>query len=583
MYIRDMTPQGPTITPRLPSYGIYNNILLGDKRRGVEPAAVSPMGKLTMTSDDNVFTLLEGVSPAMFLPMDQRSNLRTNQESMEAEEKVDNDFAQDWREMDRLLDEILDPGWSWDIHPLDPTYRTANLPTKAFHAPKEQHIVRDYLYRYQLWNMADYKWWLTELQDNITRFRLKNSSIETKPIGMTLLLDDTSDSKRTMIRPRDHVVLRDKVAMRMMVPREDYIMRHKREGYKWQLMVAVAAEHVSRLIGKRKWDLTREDYLAWSAYTIGAYAGYNTTIDDQVRYTAEDVLQDTLSYLSLPFADAWPDISLADAQDQKVKDQLKWVWMLNTALSVAGKRVGGKVVPVQYMLEAGNVHLVKSILPMYLKSPLSAGGGDVMWMPPAVNTSAPYGVFFPSAVYYGTNRWEPNIEEKYDAFSDMVCDRGRMNIPELDSLKSNFRVVMSRDSLVRTMTERGIQYGALVHKIQPNGFRREMSCAEEFLLSYIADPTMKFGPCVFVSSALGRTRHDITLGPTPLYDSGKLKPMPGGLVDTDAGTMHALAQPTAAQSVGEAESRSTAKVVTPTVTGDVAIVETASQDSIKKK
>lgn len=582
MHLRDLIPKGPTVTPKQPAYGIYNNILLGDKHRGIEPAAVAPMGKLTMTGDSDMFVMLQGVCPAMFMPMTAKSNVGrgSNMGNMaEAEAEAEGKFTEDWEDMRTLLHELVEgqPYWRWKIHPLAADYRTANLPTDAFHTPNEQHVLRDYLNRYQIFNMSDYTWWMTAVQDSITRFRVASSAIETRPIGLSVLLDKTKDNSRGIYRPREHISFRDKMALRMMVPREDYVMRHKREAYKWQLMAAVSAHELAHALPERLWKLDHYDYLAYAAYTIGALSGFHTSIDDSVRYTAEDVLQDTLSYLALPFADAWPDISVPEDQDKKTLDVLKWLWMYNTSLAMGGKRVGGKVVNVDYLLEAGNIHLVKSIMPMYLKSPMNLGGGDTMWMPPAVNTSVPFGVFFPSPVYPGTNKWEPNVEEKFDAFSDLQCDRGRMDLPDLDALSGNYRVIMSRDSLVRTVTERGVNYGIIVHKIQPNGFRRATACAEETLLSYISDPTMKFGPAVFVSSSMNRSRHEVTMGPTPIID-GKYKPMPGGLIDNDAGTKIAEAQPTSAPSAVVVGERSSIKIPVPTVTGDVAVVEAASQD-----
>lgn len=577
-----MIPKGPTITPKQPSYGIYNNILLGDKRRGVEPAAVAPMGKLTMTGENDMFVLLEGVSPAMFMPMERTPTGKSSKAFGQANARLD--FEKDLIAMTGVLENLVH-NWHWFIPAHDPSFRSPTLPKEAFHKPNQQFIVRDYLYRYQIFNMADYTWWMTDVQDAITRFRLENNTLETRPVGLALLQDATGDSGPTIHRPRDHISLRDKVSMRMMVPREDYVMRHKREAYKWQLMVAAAARKLMGVMFKStKWSLEPDDYMAWAAYTIGAYAGFNTSIDDETRYTAEDVLQDTLSYLALPFSDIWPDISLDEAQSDAVKEAMEWLWMLNTSLSMAGKRVGGKVVTIQYMLESGNIHLLKSIIPMYLKSPINVGGGDTMWLTPAVNTSAPYGVFFPSPIWKGTNFWEPNIEEKYDAFSDMIVDRGRMEIPDLDALKSNYRLITTRDSMVRTVREHGIEYGQIVHKIQPNGFRRATAEAEEVLLSYITDPTMKFGPAVFVSSALARPRHEITMGPTPLYDKDQSKkPMPGGLVDTDAGTLAALAQPTAAQTADDAAARSVSSIPVPTVTGDIAMQQSSSQDAPRTK
>jgi hypothetical protein len=325
-------------------------------------------------------------------------------------------------------------------------------------------------------------------------------------------------------------------------------------------MVAVCAKKVYELYGEsnRPWHLDQGDMMAWAAYTIGAYSRFDASIEDQIRYTGEDLLQDTLAYLGLPFSDIWPDISLDDAQTDKMLEKLEWILMLNIALAIAGKRVGGKITPVKYLLVNGNIHLLKSIIPYYLQSPLNLGGGDTMWMHPATNTSVPFGVLFPSIIKKGTNTWETQLPEKHDAFNDMMVDRGQIDVPTLDALNANYRLISSRDGKVQQVTERGRQYTVVVHKILPNGYRRSQSSGEEFMLSYISDPTMKFGPAVYVSSSLGRPRYDISLGPSPVMEGtplGTRKPMPGGIVDTDAGTLFAVSQPATPKSAEVAESR----------------------------
>lgn len=567
MYLRDLIPKGAMVTPRMPSYGVYQNVLLTDKRRGVFPAAVGPQGKLDMTGDTEKFVMLQGLSPCMYMPTDERGVTG----------------------MMKLMDKVIEnaeKGMDWNYSEFDAkNERTAMLPESAWQDQNAFWVTKDANMIYGVLPILDFIWWLNKLQHDVEATRIP-AIAEAKPIGLSVLFDQ--DNQFRMHRPKKTVNIRRTLQFEQYVPNEVLAMRLRRITAKWQCLVAAAAKQLAQYV-KPRHDLKDSDYLAWAAYTIGAYAGFTDSIDDVARYTTEDVYQDTFSYLGLPFSDTWPDLSYDADSMKKSMGMYKHLFILNSCLSLAGKRIGGKMIPVQYLWRRGNIHVVKQMLKEYIRPPLEMGGSNNMWMHPALNTSVPYGVFFPSAMEEGNCEWEGNTTEKAEQFGDTMVDRGEISLSNLEEMNTNFRLVTSRDSRIRIVEEHGRQYMVIYNKILPDHSRnKEIKSLEEFLLSYISDPTLKFTGAVYLSASYMRPRFAFTLGPTPIVDTplGKKIPIPGGLVDTDAGTVAALADRQAPQDAKAAAIRAgdaaeTKNIVTPAAQLTVAETGVATSQEIE--
>jgi hypothetical protein len=283
--------------------------------------------------------------------------------------------------------------------------------------------------------------------------------------------------------------------------------------------------------------LSDVDYWAWAAYALGAYNGFSEAVDDVVRYNAEDVYQDAFSYLGLPFSDAWPDIAYDPDMMDAAHPLQKKIFMLNVMLAIAGRRIGGKLVPVQYTYKRGQVQILKDMLKRYVNvSPLELGGSNNLWMQPAVNTNVPYGVLFPGPILDGDCEWAANVTDKNEAFTDAMVDRAEITLANLDDMNSNYRLVTSRDSRVRLVSEHGQEYFTIYTKLQADHKRRgPLPDGTELLMSYLTDPSLKFAGGVYLSAAFLKPVFDFTLGPTPVIDTklsgvGNAIPVPGGIV-----------------------------------------------------
>lgn len=540
MYIRDLVPKGAMVTPKLPSYGIYQNVLLTDKRRGIFPAAVGPQAKLDVTGDTEKFVLLQGMAPAMYVPGGKDT------------------VSGYMNDCDKLLDSIVEEiDWQWAKY--DPAMRQAMLPDTAWKKRSDKGelwCANDSMMMYQMFPTLDFIWFMNKLQQKIAHDMYVPAIAFAEPIGLSALIDppvqgSKAKSHQQLLRPKKTVNIRGSIQFEMHVPQETIIMRLRREISKWQCMVAAAARDVAMAcaykFGPRLED---KDFLAWAAYTIGAYSGFNDAVDDVVKYTSEDVYQDTYSYLGLPFSDTWPDIALdPDMMDQTGPRELqKKLFMLNTLLAVAGKRIGGKMIPVQYHYKRGQVLVIKQMLKEYVnKSPLEMDGSNNLWMQPALNTNIPFGVLFPGPIVDGDCEWAANVPDKNETFTDAMVDRAEITLANLDDMNSNYRVVTSRDSRVRLVSEHGNEYFTIYTRLQADHKRRgPLPDGTELLMSYLADPTLKFTGAVYLSAAFLRPTFGFTLGPTPVIDTKIMGmehriPVPGGIVDVDMGTVHALA------------------------------------------
>jgi hypothetical protein len=536
MYIRDLIPKGAMVTPKMPSYGIYQNVLLTDKRRGVFPAAVGPQAKLDMTGDSEKFVMLQGLSPAMFRPKDLAGDMASMRSLLERHE--------------RKID--------WKVSAYTPQMRQATLPENAWQSEDEFWIARDSQMVYGTMPTLSYIWWLNGLQEEIMRKPLSPTAFA-EPIGLGVMYDEQGGND--LLYPKKTVNINKTIQFEMHVPQETFVMRIRREISKWQVAVAAAAKDLNTICKGR--GFPDDVYLSWAAYTLGAYSGFSDSFDDNTRYTTEDVFQDAFSYMGLPFSDTWPDLSYdADQFDSETVQMYKHLFMLNNLLSMAGKRVGGKLVPVQYLWKRGNIFVVKQMLKEYIKAPLDMGGSNNIWMQPAINTSVPFGVLFPTPIVDGNCEWKGNTPEKGEQFSDAMIDRAEIALSNLDEMNTNYRVVTSRDSRVRLVTEHGREYFIIYNRINADGRRKTKTpLGHEILLSYLSDATLKFTGAVYVSASFMRPKYSFSLGPTPIIDTkilgiGKRIPLPGGIVDVDAGTVQALADQQAPKNIAEARSLS---------------------------
>jgi len=535
MYFKDIVPTGATIKAIAPSHGVYQNVVLTDKRYGLFPAAIAPVGQLVETGDSEKFILLEGASPVTYLPADRRNVDLT-------------EYMSHVEHMHKLIE--------WKVNKISTAARSPVLDPEAFRKDDTIEITADQQYVKMVTQMPDFMWWLDHMQDYITRMAPPATVLVPEAIGLALL------ENGKIAYPRKRVKLKDSIFMDMLIPEAQLPMRIMRETAKWHWIVAACAKRVAKEIGT-KYKLEDEDYLAFAAYTIGAYRGWNSSIDDNIRYTAEDVYQGILPYLGIPFSDLWPDLSWTTKilKDKNVLEIFEWIMMLNIMIGIAGVRVGTRVSPVQYVWRRGNVHIMKSVVRRYLQTPLDMGGTNDIWMHPAVNAHVQDGVLFPAIVREkGENEWRINTLERAETFVDLNIDRGEGDIPALETLNQNLRLVNSRDARTQQVKHREMTYLISSWRIQPEyDYGNKEVGAEEVLLSYISNPILKAKGAVWVSASWNRPRIDYTLGPVTtvtLPDIGKQRPVPGSIAPADMPPSQM-----SVQIVKEAHSQETANVL----------------------
>jgi len=550
MYYRNITPTGAVIKPQSPITGLYYNVLLTDKRHGIFPGAVAPFGGLSPTAETDKFVLLEGVSPCTYLPTDaEKIDLTSYQEHVET-----------------LLG-MMD--WNFN-KPVD-TARNAVMDAESFMKNDCFEVAADAEYLRVMTQMTDYIWWVTRMQDYITRLPVR-ATVTPEPIGLMALATDSKGHGKQPIRPRGSIKMKDGIKMEMHVPQADLPMRLMREISKWDMLVGAAAKSLYEAVAKwtpKKFNLMDSDFVAYAAYSKGAYNGFNTAIDDNIKYSAEDVYQKTFPALTMPFSDFWPDFSVTNRMvDQKGFEILKHMIIYNILLTLASARVGGRLTGVQYLFRKGNYYIMKSMIQRYLVDPLDMGGATPFWMQPAVNTHLEDGVFFPSLIYPGDSEWELNTQNKAESFSDLVVDRGEADIPDLETLNQNFRVVNTRDSRVQTVKERGKEYLIMTYRMQQQYGSEGYPRPEEVLMTYLTNPTLKPKGAVWVSPHWLRPKFAYVLNPVPLVtmtDGTKKRALPGGITpgDVEAGAMTDAGGKAAMQrAITAAEESTTAVSVT---------------------
>lgn len=543
MYIRDLIPKGAMVTPKVPAYGMYQNVLLTDKRRGIFPAAVGPQGKLDMTSDAEKFVMLQGLSPAMYVPDNPKAYIDR---------------------MVLLLDEI-ENAIDWQFMQVGDkekkTERTAMLPADAWDVKPGKDkdtmwVTRDSQMVYGMMPVLDYIWWMNKMLSKVVRASVP-SYATAEPIGSSFLYDKEGGYK--ILRPKKTVNIKKSIQFEMQVPSETLPFRLRREVSKWQCLVAASIERIHDRTPHMH-SFEHVDHLAMGAYQLGAFSGFSDEVKDIVPYTSEDVYQEAFSYLGLPFSKTWPDIAYNPEKWTTATQELyKAIFIHNNVLAVAGNQVKGKLIPVQYLWRRGNIHVVKQMVREYIKPPLDLGGSNNLWMQPALNTHAPFAVMWPGPVREGDCQWEGNVTDKVEVFNDTVIDRGEIALTNLEEMNSNFRTITSRDGRVRLVTDKSTEYFVIYNEVQPNGVRRqELPTFEELMLSYVTDPTLKFTGAVYLTASHMRPRFDVTLGPIPMVDANGIlkRAIPGGIVDTDASTIQGLADKNTPTSVEVAELRS---------------------------
>jgi hypothetical protein len=523
MYIKNLIPKGATIKPPMPQYGLYNNVLLTDKRRGLFHAAIAPIGVLNLTSNDEKFILAEAISPCVFIPS----------EGIHGSGEFD-----PWADANRVLD-VLERWFGIMVHEQTELQRNATLPDHALDTEQAIHVAYDDNFTYGHIFLPDLAFFLNEIQLQITLMRPIQSPIPAV-IGMSAVVNwplydpDSKTINNTpyrILRPKATIKFRDNW-MTLAVPKSDLPFRLMREGAKWYYLVAAAAKRMDELINRNPTGivLTDSDFLAWAGYTIGAWQGFNTNIDDEIRYTAqEDLMQGVLPWLGLPDSDLFPYLGMDASVLRTAVGQHMYLrrFLLNILLYMAGRRFGARVIPVQYLWRRGNVHIIKNIVPYYLRTPLDLGGSNALWLHPARNTSLSNGIFIPGIVEDGTQEFEINTETPAEQFIDLIADRGEAELPELETMNSNLRIITSRDARVRIVKEPLTQreFVQIIHHISGSH-----GCAGlEYLMSYDADQTFRQKKAVWVTPSFLRAQYAYTLSPGVILDTelGKRVPVPG--------------------------------------------------------
>jgi len=575
MYIRDFISTKASVKPVQPLNGLYHNVFITDKRRGLFPAAIAPVGTVNITSEDDKFVVMEAVSPVTYIPSDAQMS-----------DKESSTLTQEFLTAHKILTEITKPEYmEWAGIAFPKESRSANIPVEALMRRNKWYVTHDYQYIDAFVNSIDYIFWLSKYQDLVTRTYMGAGTLVPVPIGLAACFDDPKDGSYR-VQPKRTLRMGD-TYVDMVIPESTMSMRMMREVFKWHVLLAAALQRFMSTPGmKKKFNWTEKDYLAMAAYMIGAFRGWNTTIDDNMRYTAEDIYQSTLPYLGLPFSDVWPDIAMPP-EIVEHPDIFQNLIILNVTLAMASLRAGTHVTPIHYIWRRGNIHVAKKLLHYYLRPILELGGNDSMWLQPALNTSLKHGIFMPGLITEGQSNWIPNVTEKSEQFVDMPVNRGEADIGDLDQMNSNVRLVTSRDARLRVVRDKDQEFILLVYKII-DGMLKKSTFAEEFVMSYLADPINKPKNAVWISAAWMREpmmEYALGIHTTVQTSKGPRTQIPGNaLVDTDISEQKATAQPTTPVNKEEVMQRTQPTATIPLDhTNSQVVLETPTKAEAKRK
>jgi hypothetical protein len=545
-----LVPTGATIKPNIPTRGLINNVILTDKRRGLHPGAIIPIGTPTLTSMEEKFSLMTAVSPAIFLPI-----------GMGKEDKPGDELYRGMSGIERYMTRHALPTLTkllatWKKH--NNTY-IPHMPAMLDESQLQQefawNFAADDSYIYHFVNLRDWVLWLNDVAYALSHTMVP-PAVEVEALGLGFFQED-GNYKRYM--PHKILKFHDNY-MEMKVERPGLPMRIMREGCK---LYAFAAECLYQAIKKGKqanvltdhFDLDRIDCIAYTTYFVGTYGGWNGNIKDEIQYVADETwYQGVLPWLAMGPADLYPELGYdrSKLSDPIYQEYVMWRFMFHVMTYITHQNFGARTVPIKYLWRKGNVHIIKAVIKEYFSTmPLDLGGSDDVYMQPATNRSVPNAIALPALFGRKTSEFHMITMNDEEKFTDLTVVRGEADIPELSTLLSNLRIITSRDARVQLVKFPGTpeRYLKIIHRVYPavggvSGQYRQPD-STELLLHYLSDFTTKPKTAVWGSASWNRAAFNYTMGPVaavelPVY--GRKTAIPGGLLPTDESTRMARAE-----------------------------------------
>jgi len=542
---------------RRPALSLIKNAIEKDPRRAASVRAFAPFGKLDLTGNDDLLILATASVPVYFSPVTPGTR-----ENFIAGEKMKLDTAL----FDRIasMRELV----YFDNRPDDNGTRFPIRPKTEF---GKWIAFRDSGNMWVMIQEEDFALLINDIQSEIT-WSVVPKSYEPKLIGLAGVLSGAQDGKLTW-GPKPKTQIRfERNAMQISVPHLPIKASEMRVIYPYTNLLACALNNLYKVVNeetKQEDELgVNDDFDFWhsqAAFMLAAYGGLNKDVNLDKEFTALDIQDKVISYLGLPFSDAYPHLSLRfnhgkkEENDRAVARVLKAVLLLNIILCFAAERVGCFTLPVEYLrVTMGSRHLIKAQLQRYLVPPHDLGGSYPFWLPLAYNGAKRGMIMLPHPVEHGYNEYVP-MTTYNETFTEILIDRGEISKESVESLDGKIALVTTtRDVRVHRSTDAETRESFLMIRFpSPPASPKNREYGIHWYLSYLTDGEMRPGPALDCDDSFAKPRANvIARGWSPVYklDDGKeikgvtsegkkvlakeAKPMPGGLASEDRSAEH---------------------------------------------
>lgn len=471
-----VTTVGKSIEPVTPQMGLLYPAMQLDARQGATPIALGPRGDIATTGSEDKHTLLIGESPCIYWSREMASKGATGDRMS----VVDTCAA--------YVDAITNLPFFSDIEMIARPKESMAASVKPFDllSYEKMLVAESHENVYVMFRANDYYDWLDEVINLRETMIRRPAMAEATPVGLAAYLENDK-GKRYLVRPKNFVSVKD-AWMDMEATESKLSVAMMKNIAVWQCvgahalrnLVAAMASSADSGLTLMNADLNDpngndEAAVLYGAVAVlpGFYAGWNGQLVNDVKYTAEGFYDRVFKYLPLPFSQSLPQIGYQKGMD--IKKVIAATMVFNAWLALSAELYGaGQTCPIRYTQRRGNVFVIKQQLERTLQPQLNLGGQSMPWMAPPTFNSILNGIFLPCVISKAktakdgeASRWDQPNTYPNEKFSEVLCDRGRVKLPEVtgSSPAQNVRVVITRDSFLDTFTYQGAQWVRMVQPI----------------------------------------------------------------------------------------------------------------------